>query len=158
LNDIASERLARRRWSRRLVAVSAVAAAFILAVFLGYSWRSSRQSPNVSGSNSVAKKEEKPPFTQTALNIQEAGTTFVALVNRTADETVGQGRVLLPQGVPAPDLPVSNAWSTDLEPSSQALRDAQDGVAVSFEPVTSSARRAVNLFLREVPSMESQKQ
>jgi hypothetical protein len=45
-----------------------------------------------------------------------------------------------------------------LEPGTQSLREAQEGVAVGFEPVTSSARRAVNLFLREIPPLETQKQ
>ena len=83
---------------------------------------------------------------------------MVALVNRTADETVGQSRVLLPQGVSTPALPASETWQPTLEPGADSLREAQEGVALGFEPVTSSARRAVNLFLREIPPMEVQKQ
>lgn len=158
LAQIDSQRLARRRWSRRVLAASAVAAGILLAAIMGYSWWGPRQAPGVSSSSSLVKKDEKPALPQPSLNIQEAGTALVALVNRTADETVGQSRILLPQGIPTPNFPATEAWQADLEPSSQAFRDAQDGVAVSFEPVTSSARRAVNLFLREVPSMESQKQ
>jgi hypothetical protein len=111
----------------------------------------------------MVKKEEKAaqpatPSKQSPLDIREAGNTLVALVNRTADETMGPGRMLIPQGVSASPLPDTNAWQPDLEPGAQTLREAQDGVAVGFEPVTNSARRAVSLFLREVPSMEIQKQ
>ena len=106
----------------------------------------------------VTKRDEPPASirNQPRLNFQEAGSTLVALVNRTADETVGQGRVLLPQEVSAPSLTVADNWQPALSP--QAIRDAQDGVAVGFEPVTDSARRAVNLFLRELSPTEIQKQ
>jgi hypothetical protein len=159
LDEMASQRLWRRRW-RRVMAVSAVAAGLLLAVFVGYSWWKSRQALNDPDSNTVVKKDEQPAPApaQSPLDIREAGTTLVALVNRTADETVGPGRMLLPKGVSAPMLPDTDAWQPDLEPGAKSLREAQDGVAVGFEPVTSSARRAVSLFLREVPSLESQKQ
>jgi len=106
----------------------------------------------------VTKRDEPPASipNQPRLNFQEAGSTLVALVNRTADETVGQGRMLLPQEVPSPRLTVADNWQPALSP--QAIRDAQDGVAVGFEPVTDSARRAVNLFLRELSPTEIQKQ
>jgi hypothetical protein len=159
LDEMASQRLRRRRW-RRVMAVAAVAAGLLLAVFVGYSWWESRQALNDPDSNTLVKKEEQPAPApaQPTLDIREAGTTLVALVNRTADETVGPGRMLLPQGVSAPMLPDTDAWQPDLEPGAQTLREAQDGVAVGFEPVTSSARRAVSLFLREIPSIETQKQ
>jgi hypothetical protein len=149
---------ARRRWTRRALAVSSLAAGLLLAAFLGYSWWGPRRPLDVPNSNIVTKKDEPPASVpnQPRLNFQEAGSTLVALVNRTADETVGQGRVLLPQEVPAPRLTVADNWQPALSP--QAIRDAQDGVAVGFEPVTDSARRAVNLFLRELSPTEIQKQ
>jgi hypothetical protein len=148
---------ARRRWTRRALAVSSLAAGLLLAAFLGYSWWGPRR-PSDPSSNMVTKKDGLPASipNQPRLNFQEAGSTLVALVNRTADETVGQGRVLLPQEVPAPRLTVADNWQPALSP--QAIRDAQDGVAVGFEPVTDSARRAVNLFLRELSPSEVQKQ
>jgi len=158
LAQIDSQHLAQRRWRRNAWAASAVAAGLLLAAIAGYSWWASRPSPESPGSDTWVKKDEQPGPARQSLNFQEAGSTLVALVNRTADETVGQSRVLLPQGMSAANLPVTEAWQPTLEPSTQALRDAQDGVAVGFEPVTSSARRAVNLFLQEIPAMENQKQ
>jgi hypothetical protein len=151
-------RQARRRWTRRALAVSSLAAGILLAAFLEYSWWGPRRPRDFPDSNVVTKKDERPASipNQPRLNFQEAGSTLVALVNRTADETVGQGRVLLPQEVPAPRLTVADNWQPALSP--QAIRDAQDGVAVGFEPVTDSARRAVNLFLRELSPSEVQKQ
>jgi hypothetical protein len=149
---------ARRRWTRRVLAVSSLAAGLLLAAFLGYSWWGPRRPRDFPDSNVVTKKDEPPASirNQPRLNFREAGSTLVALVNRTADETVSQGRVLLPQEVSAPSLTVADNWQPALSP--QAIRDAQDGVAVGFEPVTDSARRAVNLFLRELSPTEVQKQ
>jgi len=168
LADVDSQQ-ARRRWTRRALAISSLAAGLLLAVFLGYSWWGNRYRSDSQGSNTMAPKADQPALVQEAnapgsavagghapLNLKEAGNTLVALVNRTADETVGQSRVLLPQEVPTPDLTVADNWQPSL--SSQAIRDAQDGVASGFEPVTDSARRAVNLFLRELSPMETQKQ
>lgn len=159
LNDRASQDEARKRWNRRTGAVAALAASLLLAA-LGYSWWQSHPKPGTVNPESFATKNEKstPAPAQPSLNIQEAGSALVALVNRTADETVGQSRVLLPQGVSAPSLLASKNWPTTLEPDVDSLREAQEGVASGFEPVTSSARRAVNLFLREFPPIETQKQ
>jgi hypothetical protein len=156
LSEVSARQQSRKRWNRRF----ALAASLLLAVALGYSLWQSRQRSGSSDADALVKNEEKvaPSQAPPSLNIQEAGNTLVALVNRTADETVGQGRVLLPRGVSTPTLSSPEAWQPNLEPGTQSLREAQEGVAVGFEPVTSSARRAVNLFLREIPPMEPQKQ
>jgi len=160
LSDITSQQQARKRWNRRLGVTAALAASLLLAVTMGYFWRQSNRRPGPPNPDTLVIKEEKPTRAQAqpSLNIQEAGSALVALVNRTADETVGQSRVLLPQGVSTPALPASETWQPTLEPGADSLREAQEGVALGFEPVTSSARRAVNLFLREIPPMEVQKQ
>jgi hypothetical protein len=160
LAQMESNRLGGRRWGRRVVGVAAIAAGLLLVAYLGNFWWSSHNTPGTTDHHAVVKKDEKAPRVPalSPLNIQEAGNALVALANRTADETLGQGRVLLPQGVSAPNLAVADAWQSDLEPSAQALRGAQDGMADSLEPVTTSARRAVNLFLREVSSIDVQKQ
>ena len=160
LADIAAQQQARKRWNRRLGLTAALAASLILAVALGYSWWQSNRKPGPQNPDSLVIKDKRPAPAQPqpSLNIQEAGSALVALVNRTADETVGQSRALFPQGVSAPALPASGDWQPALEPGADSLREAQEGVALGFEPVTSSARRAVNLFLREIPPMEVQKQ
>jgi hypothetical protein len=160
LAQMESQRLARQRWGRLTIGASTVAAGLLLAVFLGFFRSGARQGHGKSDSIKLVKKDEKsaPALSQSALNIQDAGDALVALVNRTAGETVGQGRVLLPQSVSTPNISVAEAWQPDLEPSAQVLRETQEGVTDSLEPVTSSARRAVNLFLREVQSIDGQKQ
>jgi hypothetical protein len=80
--------------------------------------------------------------------VEEAGEAMVHLTRRTADETMGQSRLLLP------DLKQSFAASGQPTTSSEAqpLRDVQQGVSSGLEPVASSARRAVALFFREPPT------
>ncbi len=74
------------------------------------------------------------------------------LTRRTADETVGQGKLLLPVVVAQPNLgnPVPGAMG----PPMRSLRSAGQGVSEGLEPVTTSARRALHLFLSELPPVE----
>jgi hypothetical protein len=157
--DLAASRLARQR-RRRVLATAAIAAGLLLAVALGLSWWRSTQNVVIPTSGPLVKDEKKPftPSAPSPLNIEEAGTALVALVNRTADETVGQGRTLLPPEVPAPRLPPASAWQQPLSQAPDSLQEVQQSVAVGFEPVTSSARRAVSLFLDEIPPMQAPKQ
>jgi hypothetical protein len=160
LDEAALQNQARKLWSRRLIGTAAVAACLLVAIALGRAWWRTRPGPSPPSADALVKKEEKsiPQQTGPSINIRDAGGTLVALVNRTADETVGQGRVLLPQTISAPTLQVPQDWQSSLDPETQSLRQAQEGVVTGFEPVTGSARRAVNLFLREITPMETQKQ
>jgi hypothetical protein len=82
-------------------------------------------------------------------SVREAGTALAALVERTADEAVGESRALLPAG-----LPRQAAFEADtlaFDPSVRSLREVSQGLSAGLEPVTASARRAVDLFLREMP-------
>jgi predicted anti-sigma-YlaC factor YlaD len=150
------ERRAQARWRRRLLTGVAVAAALLLAVFLGYLRRPARDDQPASSQPVPMVKNDGTPGPATAepsLNqsVEEARSALVALVNRTADETLGPGKALLPTALPVSPLPAPDAWQQTLEPPVESLREAQQNVALGLEPVTNSARRAVNLFLREMP-------
>ncbi len=154
---------ARRR--RRLLVGVGVAAALLTAVFLGYSrWRPKGEPETGQSGETASQDHGSPRFNNSpaariaeapagaSLNqsVEEASAALVALLNRTADETVGQGKVFLPATMPPP-LPAPDAWQQSLDPPVESLREAQQNVTAGLEPVTSSARRAVNLFLREMP-------
>lgn len=79
-------------------------------------------------------------------SVREAGTALTALTTRTADEVVDQTLRLLPN-VPTPTL----ANLDPMEPPGRPLAQAGQTVAGGLEPVTDSARRAFDLFLRELP-------
>jgi hypothetical protein len=86
-------------------------------------------------------------------SVEEVGTALAALTRRTADEAVGHTRGLLPDGVPAPARPDVGLLQKTLDPPARSLREAGQGVSAGLEPVTNSARRAVSLFLRDIPPM-----
>lgn len=90
--------------------------------------------------------------------IREAGSALAGLVGRTAEEAVKPGRLLWPTRAPSPtSVSVSlHQPETGRLPWPEApvkpLRDAGETVVVTLEPVFDSARRAVQLFAREVPA------
>lgn len=135
----------RRR--RQLVAVCALAASLLLALLVERNWPRPGIEPVPQP---IAKQPEPTPEREVTLNQQvgEAGSALAALWSRTADETITAGKVLLPEGVPAPMVEAPT-----IEPPALPLREATQGVTGSLEPVASSARRAVNMFLRDLPPM-----
>jgi hypothetical protein len=148
-------RRARRRvrWGMAL----ALAACVLLALGLRLLWRGMPASPSVEPGPVVTDKGQSrpdsgPPAEAPTLrqSAAEAGTAVAALTGRTAGETVEKTRALLPR-VSGPDIP-----SAELPlPAGRPLREAGEGVSAGLEPVTTSARRAVDLFLRELPPMDS---
>jgi hypothetical protein len=83
-------------------------------------------------------------------SVREAGSALTSLTNRTADEVVEVTRKMIPN-VPTPTFPTIDPMGTIVEPPGRSLAQAGQAVADGLEPVTSSARRAVGLFLRDVP-------
>jgi hypothetical protein len=75
-----------------------------------------------------------------------------SLVQDLANETMNETRQMLP-GVKAPSLDELDL-GPPLEPPARSLREATESVSTGLEPVTDSARRAVGLFLRDLPPMD----
>jgi anti-sigma factor RsiW len=148
-------RRARRRLRRRWAIGVALAAGLLLALTLRLNWRGSPTGSDGASLGPVAKKapggneQTVPTLRQSAA---ELGAFFVELGNETAQETVGQTRRLV-SNVPSPLWDGFQIRPT-LEPPTHPLREAGEGLSEGLEPVTTSARRAVDLFLREL-SMES---
>jgi predicted anti-sigma-YlaC factor YlaD len=143
---IAERRAVRRR--RAWLGAGLAAAAILLLVFVLGRGRPPVQTPQVA---------EAPRGGTESLrdSVSEAGSAVVGLTRRTADETVAQGKLLLPVVVARPNLDEAAA-SGAMGPPVRSLRAAGQGVSEGLEPVTSSARRAVDLFLSEIPPMESE--
>jgi predicted anti-sigma-YlaC factor YlaD len=142
---IATQVLAERRRSRQLRQVLALAAGLLLAVAVGsYAWRP-------AGPSEVARVQ--PPDVAPAgpslqESVAEAGSAVVSLTRRTAAETVEPTRLLWQDFVALPTGPDAGVLEDTLDPPARSLREAGQNVASALEPVTTSARRAVNLFLR----------
>ncbi len=146
-----ARRRVRRRWTGGLV----LAASLLVALGLRLDWRGRPNGtevlpPEQTANNVSTPKEMAAPTLRESA--AELGKVFAALSNQTADETVGQTRRWV-SNVPSPTLP--NVDLTAMEPPARPFRDAGEGVSEGLEPVTTSARRAVGLFLRELPPMET---
>jgi hypothetical protein len=145
----------RRRFRvQQAATAAALAASLLISAYMGYSWWSADRHEQDSVAAPLAQPPGEPqPALVASLDksVEEAGSALVALAGRTVDETVGQSRILLPTQLPAPPLPTADSWQQPLEPPVRSLRDAGKGVSEGLEPVATSARQAVNLFLKELP-------
>jgi hypothetical protein len=154
-----------RRQSRRRLAVAAALAASMLLAFMLYSRRTNlveAPGPATERADSTVPRRSAPlPLNENAL---EVGHAVASLAQRTADEAVDPSRLLLPfisqsdmtqpQTVAKADS--REATSAQNEPAN-TLQEFTLGVSQGLEPVTKSARRALDLFLREVASVDPQR-
>ena len=151
----------RRRQMRRTLVGLAVAASVLAAIAVGYSGNAvprrinsdqfggTTKAPAGRQPAALARTEGTLPLRDT---VAEASEAVASLTSRTADRAVDETRFLLPI-VPAPSL--SSLDLPDPAVPAKPLREASERVSAGLEPVASSARRAVNLFLRELPPLGS---
>lgn len=148
---------ARRRQFRLTAALaSAVAASLLFVLFLAGSRSNLRNPDNVTATAtaSIDKTAISLPSTSIDASVEEAGSALVALVSRTAEETVGQGRMLLPNLNSSPMFTELESWEPKFVPPTHTFQEAGQGVSSGLEPVTNSAVRAVHYFLRDLPTMQ----
>jgi len=107
--------------------------------------------------------EPGPPATsslgQSAL---EARSAVAALTDGLAAKTRTQARLLWTAATPFDPVstgafPTVGEMEQPLEPAAQSLRESGRGVSDSLAAVTSSARRAVSYFLRELPPLQNER-
>jgi len=130
----------RRRRIKRLGAAWALAAGVLAAVWL------TRPLPETSSVGSlplVANDNGRTPNLRA--DFAEAGSVLAALTRRAAAETVDHGRVLVPPVDVPPVLDIT------LQRASRPFDHARQGFSEGFEPVATSARRAVSLFWQDLP-------
>jgi hypothetical protein len=141
----------RRLWQRRLVR-SAAAAALVGMLFYTRAQRAPSDLAHVSGPSAATVTAASAPRKQPSLNqgVAEASTVMAELTQRAATETLEQSRlffeVSLPTRVPGEGLQPPSLS----DPALQPLREVKAGVSEGFEPVTTSARRALRLFWKEL--------
>jgi predicted anti-sigma-YlaC factor YlaD len=142
----------RLRFQKRVALTAALAASLVLVVSLFYRGSDSVRQvavPTTPQAESPVASQRTPSLDW---SVAEAGLAVAALTRRTASETVGQGRLLLPAVVP--DRIVNDGPRNRKTPEPTApLQEVKQTVSLGLEPVTTSARRAVDLFLREIPPM-----
>lgn len=143
LADIRMRRMVRRR---KIFLTCAVAAAAVIALVLSLPRHSvAPRNPEVA---EVPVTSHPTPEVAGSLNdsMAEAQTAVVSLTRRTADDAVGTSRFLF--AIPPVSSPALNEAA--LEPPTKSLRGAGESMATGLEPVASSARRALDLFLRDL--------
>jgi hypothetical protein len=145
-------RRARRRLRRRWLIGLGLAAGLLLALTLRLNWWGSSTSRETPSPEQLAKNaaiepgKRAPTLRESASELREV---VAELSNETAEETVDQTRRWVSH-VPSPLWDGFQIRPT-LDPPTHPLREASEGLAEGLEPVTTSARRAVDLFLRELP-------
>jgi hypothetical protein len=127
----------------------AIAAAVLVAVLIGQ--RLDQPQPKAPENPGLAEVPPNPPSTPEsgteAPSLRESVNSVAQLTLRGADETV---RSFLPEASANPPNP------SPLTSSVASLREAGNSVTTGLEPVTGSAKRALNLFLREFPPTRTQ--
>ena len=146
----------RRRYRQLLTLVTVLAATMLLALTVY-----SRKFGSIVIRGSVGQVAYAPPHSTTSVPINqsalEVGQAFASLAQRTAGATIDQSRLLMPLVVPAGDVSLSRVQLPYSQQPANYFQESALGVSQGLEPVTSSARRALNLFLREVPSIAPQR-
>lgn len=130
---------------RRLLTTASLAAALLLVVI---GWRVLQPDPARPGPAAKPLAPVAGNAVSLRDNVAESGSLIALLGRRTIDQTVEQGKPLVPAVLP-PALAELNLDAT-FDPPGATLREAGQSFAVGLEPVTNSARRALALFEREL--------
>jgi hypothetical protein len=177
-----ADRRARKRTRRLWISAAAIAASLLLLVLNGYlgsgasdSWLRNQYAASRdyvvglfrpapvpvtviildSGGSSMSMRDDWPEPLPTVPSVRdsvaEASSAVVSLTRRTADETREQTRFLT-EALPMPGNVFEALPPAREQPVTAALQETGQRVATGFEPVTSSARRALSMFLRESPA------
>jgi hypothetical protein len=141
----------RRRRVRRFARVGLAVAASLLLVLTFADHRPLPPAPTPAPTPEAPLVQKEEPTLRE--RVAEASTAVVDLAGRTADETVGQSRLLLPVVMVAPPLETPADPLSPMETPMRSLREAGQGVSAAFEPVADSARRAFGMVLHEIPAV-----
>ncbi len=126
----------RERFFRRTMATAALAASVFAAIALWYPTRPNDRAVT-HREPALEPNHVKPPAVEDSL--REAGTAFVSLTKRTAIETLTPARNLL-----------AGIELSDAIPEIDPPRPDGPPVASPIAPIANTARRAINLFIRDV--------
>ncbi|HZU38576.1 MAG TPA: zf-HC2 domain-containing protein [Gemmataceae bacterium] len=148
----------RRRRQRQFMLVGAMAASLLIAGLVFYGLRFAGQGgskPEVASHSQQPDDHGAPAAAGLDRSVQEARSALMALTRRTADKTLADSRLLLPDVRPPESVPNPALLESALETPADSLREAGTGLTKGLEPVASSARRAVELFWQDMSPMAS---
>jgi predicted anti-sigma-YlaC factor YlaD len=144
---------ARRQTRRRLLYGAGLTAAGLAAAVLLAVWMAPPRTPPAGGGADTVAAETAPPrkgMSSPREQVSAAGLAVASLTRKAADETAVTTRLLLPD-VALPPAREPDPQAPAPVDSARSLAEVKQGVSAGLEPVTTSARRAFSLFLRELP-------
>ncbi|MCZ2342706.1 MAG: hypothetical protein LC104_13090 [Bacteroidales bacterium] len=149
---LADQRTERRSQQRRqrILAACALAASVTLAVVFfwdRFTTTAPGSPPREITSLATPTRSETPPILVSA-QLHAMRDTLADLTRRTAAETLAPAQTLLPDASPEPVTPPTPRTPTT--DSVATLADVPEAAISGLEPLTGSAERAWNLFLRDV--------
>jgi hypothetical protein len=100
---------------------------------------------------------QSEPATAFSFDAREVRQAIAALAQRTAGDTIDQTRFLMPSVARGPRMDAPGFRLLPSDPAANSFEAVAFGVGNGLKPITDSARRAVDLFMREVPGMEAQR-
>jgi hypothetical protein len=154
VTQMLAEHRQRRTWQRQL-AVMALAASALVVGLGGYRWwfrtaNGESTPPDAALTQGLQTPDPRRPFAS-AMTLRDSVAEVGTLVTSLGWRTVDQSRPLWPLLVPPGWDELS--FEEPVGPPAQGLLDAGQGIATGLEPVADSARRAFELFRREVPPL-----
>jgi predicted anti-sigma-YlaC factor YlaD len=146
----------RRARQRHVWATAALAASILVAGFTYvavHSFHGSNANGDLVQQTPPTQPPQPQPTTDTAAldhTVQDAGFALMALTRRTAHETLEGTRLLLPDVSSPESVADPVLFQRTLETPAESFRQASSGLSTGLEPVTASARRAVQMFWEDV--------
>jgi hypothetical protein len=135
----------RRRWRVAGRAVAAALAASVLVAGFVYLRPAERLDVVEAPPRQLPQPTTAPP-PRVADRFAEAGSAFASLTRKATDQTVAPTRQLLP----SPTLPFSPMGDVPgVEPATESLASVPSAAKSGFEPLATTTRRAMNLFMRD---------
>lgn len=153
VSSLLDDHRARRvRRQRRRAYASLAAAAGLLLLLAWWTWKPAPLAVRPHSDALVRPVPSAPePFRE---SMEKASSAVVSLTSRTAQDTVEQTSALWPL-MSQPALEPLAPMGAALEPPFEPIREATTGVSAPLAPLADSARRAVGLFLRDLPLTRS---
>jgi predicted anti-sigma-YlaC factor YlaD len=152
---VVKDRQARRRRVRARLLITTALAACVLLMVLAGNFLSSRTGNEKIQPEQLAGEDKGRNLDH---SMAAARAAIVSLSERWADQAKTQGKVIASaaNALALPGMPQvpEQADPLNLEPAAQSLKAAGQEVAMTFEPVTKTARRAFAYFVSELPALE----
>lgn len=139
-DTVADDYRSRQRW--RVAARAGALALAASVLFAGFLYlRPVEQLEVVS-----APPRQLPPSPRVADRFADAGSAIATITRKASDQTVAPTRQLLPTTA-TPFAPMGDV--AGVEPVTESLASVPSSAKAGFEPLATTTRRAMNLFMRD---------